>query len=252
LRRKESAGVRHDWVKLFRKTLDSQVFSDAELFRLWIYLLVRANFKPSYFRGQEIARGQVAFSHRLLVDALGISKGKLDRDLKRLVAMKSITIQAGRSFTVATICNYERYQGADDEQRGANGAQVGRKRGAGGAQDGRERGANGDIHKKDKNLRREEGKKTQRAKFIPPTVDEVRAYCVERGNSVDPEHFCDHYEASGWRRSKGGEIRDWRASIRVWEKYQRDGTAPQRRNQSGDPRGNLDLLNQVLGNGSHA
>lgn len=56
-----------------------------------------------------------------------------------------------------------------------------------------------------------------RARFVPPTVDEVRAYCLERKNSVDPERFIDYYQANGWRVGKN-PMKDWRAAVRNWEK----------------------------------
>ena len=35
------------------------------------------------------------------------------------------------------------------------------------------------------------GRKTTRKRFSPPTVDQVREYCWERGNNVDPQRFVD-------------------------------------------------------------
>ena len=58
-------------------------------------------------------------------------------------------------------------------------------------------------------------------RFIPPTLQEVEAYCFERANRVDPEAFVDHYAANGWMRGKS-KIRDWRACVRTWEKSERD------------------------------
>lgn len=55
-------------------------------------------------------------------------------------------------------------------------------------------------------------------RFVPPTVEEVRAYCAERGNRVDPERFVDHYAASGWKRNRGVPLIDWKAAVRNWEK----------------------------------
>lgn len=56
-----------------------------------------------------------------------------------------------------------------------------------------------------------------RSRFVRPTVEEVRAYCVERNNHVDPVDFVDHYEANGWKRGKT-PISDWKACVRTWEK----------------------------------
>ncbi len=55
-------------------------------------------------------------------------------------------------------------------------------------------------------------------RFVPPTVEQVRVYCEERGNRVDPERFVNHYEASGWKRNRGVPLIDWKAAVRNWEK----------------------------------
>ena len=59
--------------------------------------------------------------------------------------------------------------------------------------------------------------KPPRTRFIPPTLEEVAAYCRERGNKVDPQRFHDFYSANGWRQGRGKPIRDWRAAVRTWE-----------------------------------
>ena len=49
-------------------------------------------------------------------------------------------------------------------------------------------------------------------KLAPPTLDEVLDYCRSRDSAVDPEQFCDHYAANGWRQANGNPIKDWRAA----------------------------------------
>ena len=69
-----------------------------------------------------------------------------------------------------------------------------------------------------------EEKKTDKppraTRFTPPSVDEVRAYCAERRNSVDAQRFVDFYQSKGWRIGKE-TMRDWKAAVRTWER--RDG-----------------------------
>ena len=60
---------------------------------------------------------------------------------------------------------------------------------------------------------------TRTRRFTPPTVDEVRAYCKERGNGVDPQRFVDYYSSNGWMVGKT-KMKDWKAAVRTWE--QRD------------------------------
>jgi uncharacterized protein YdaU (DUF1376 family) len=62
-------------------------------------------------------------------------------------------------------------------------------------------------------------------RFVPPSVSEVKAYCDERRNRVDPQSFVDHYTANGWMRGKT-KLKDWRAAVRTWERNDdRSGTA---------------------------
>lgn len=56
------------------------------------------------------------------------------------------------------------------------------------------------------------------ARFVPPTVEEVQAYCAERGNKVDAQRFVDFYTANGWHQGRGKPIKDWRAAVRTWER----------------------------------
>jgi hypothetical protein len=59
-------------------------------------------------------------------------------------------------------------------------------------------------------------KRSSRKPFNPPTVEEVREYCTERGNGVDPEAFVDFYSSKGWMIGKN-KMKDWKAAVRTWE-----------------------------------
>ena len=58
----------------------------------------------------------------------------------------------------------------------------------------------------------------KRKRFTPPTVEEVRAYCQERNNGIDPEAFVDYYTARGWKYGQGKPVADWKAAVRTWER----------------------------------
>ena len=57
--------------------------------------------------------------------------------------------------------------------------------------------------------------------FIPPSEDDVRAYCQERGNSVDPIAFVNFYQSKGWKVGKD-KMTDWKAAVRTWERKQNE------------------------------
>jgi hypothetical protein len=52
--------------------------------------------------------------------------------------------------------------------------------------------------------------------FKKPTVDEVKIYCQERNNVINPQVFIDFYESKGWLVGKS-KMKDWKAAIRTWE-----------------------------------
>lgn len=61
--------------------------------------------------------------------------------------------------------------------------------------------------------------KEPRPRFRKPTVEEIAAYCKERGNSIDPNRFYDYYESNGWMVGKT-KIKDWKSAVRTWETNQ--------------------------------
>ena len=58
--------------------------------------------------------------------------------------------------------------------------------------------------------------------FTPPNIQDVRAYCKERGNKVDPENFWDFYQSKNWMIGKN-KMKDWKAAVRTWERSEAKG-----------------------------
>lgn len=87
--------------------------------------------------------------------------------------------------------------------------------------------------------------------FTPPTVEEVRTYCMERGNLVDPEQFVDFYTSKGWKVGNQ-RMKDWKAAVRTWERNgnhqinrkTKKVTADNYTAPLGD--GDIDLLEKIL------
>ena len=63
---------------------------------------------------------------------------------------------------------------------------------------------------------KQETKKQITSKFIPPTIIEIKDYCTERKNRVDPNKFYNHYESNGWLVGKN-KMKNWKAAVRNWE-----------------------------------
>lgn len=69
-------------------------------------------------------------------------------------------------------------------------------------------------------------------RFVPPTLEEVQAYCIERNNNVDPQRFIDYYTSIGWMVGKNKKMKDWKASIRTWERTEKERQPNQQKHGS--------------------
>lgn len=68
-----------------------------------------------------------------------------------------------------------------------------------------------------KEKEKENSKENKGGRFAPPSLDEIKDYCLERNNKVDPEGFYDFYQSKGWKVGNS-PMKDWKAAIRTWEK----------------------------------
>ena len=89
--------------------------------------------------------------------------------------------------------------------------------------------------------------------FQKPSLEEIRQYCISRGNQVDPEQFFNFYESKGWIIGKS-PMKDWRAAVRTWEKREKEipqrKRSPLTKNESVLEH-NLKVMDQMFGTNLH-
>ena len=71
----------------------------------------------------------------------------------------------------------------------------------------------------------QDNKKDSPKRFVPPSLEEVQAYCSERGNGIDAQSFIDFYASKGWMVGKT-KMTDWKAAVRTWESRKRKQSRP--------------------------
>lgn len=71
----------------------------------------------------------------------------------------------------------------------------------------------------DKDKDEDKEKRSKRTRFVPPTLEEVEDYVLERGSAVDPRKFWEYFDAGGWKDAKGNPVRNWKQKLLTWEKY---------------------------------
>ena len=144
-------------------------------------------------------------------------------DMERLADASAIAFELSKPNLDAS-----RKKAKSGKKGGANGKQTESKTEANGKQTESKK-ENEKENKKEKedeclkeNIKEKADKPPRAMRFTPPTVEDVKAYCEERGNSVDPERFFDFYSSKGWMVGKN-RMKDWKAAVRNWERDRKEG-----------------------------
>jgi hypothetical protein len=119
-----------------RYIFDDPLLHNGTHFHAWLWLVSEAAWKPRRVivtNGRtleivELGRGQLSHSRRYIAKAWGWSEKRVRTFLNRLEKVGMIDFQAGRHQTVISICNYDIYQPARDDEGRQTGPQTGRQR----------------------------------------------------------------------------------------------------------------------------
>lgn len=60
-------------------------------------------------------------------------------------------------------------------------------------------------------------KKSRSKKFVPPTLDEVKAYVQENSLNVDADFFYKYYATNDWYDSNGKPVKSWKHKCLTWD-----------------------------------
>ena len=112
------------WIKLFRNFTKWEWYSDSESVHLFLHLLLKANHKDRKWRGITIKRGQLVTSYGNLSNTLNISVQKIRTRLLNMQESGELTYQSTSKYSIITICNYDSYQGLENENNTANNNQI--------------------------------------------------------------------------------------------------------------------------------
>ena len=107
-----------NWIKLHRKIIDSRVFADADLLKIWLWCLCRASYRERQFLGGTLQPGQFITGRHSASTELGIPPSTFLRRLKRLEQWDMIAITPSNQYSIITILNWSSYQHADGDTNG--------------------------------------------------------------------------------------------------------------------------------------
>ena len=82
--------------------------------------------------------------------------------------------------------------------------------------------ANGEIEKDiEIEIEKEIEKRDRKKRFVPPTLEEVKAYVKEKGYNVDAEYFFQYYTAGDWKDSEGKPVQNWKQKLITWSRKEK-------------------------------
>lgn len=105
------------YVKIHRRMLGWEWYTDANVMRVFLHCLLNASFQAHQWRGVTIERGQFITSVAALAGELELTPMQVRTALGKLQSTNEITITATNKNSVITICNYGDYQDDTDGQQ---------------------------------------------------------------------------------------------------------------------------------------
>lgn len=204
------------FIVLRRKMLEWEWYSDPKTVTVWLYLLLRANWKPNRWRGIEIGRGQTLETYPKIAKATGLSVQSVRTALFHLKSTGEITTESTGYGTLISITQYSKYQDLSDDIN----RQINRQINTLSTDDQQTiNSTRTNITKKQSNnIVCEEyisNTESNQKHSSPPTLADIESFVYENGLVVDPKYFFDYYESAGWKS-------DWKARLRRWDKEDRE------------------------------
>lgn len=102
--------MKQGFLRISRNIVDWDWYTDANTFRVFMHLLLTANYKDCNYKGVEVKRGQVATSRMEIAKALRMSEQNVRTSLSHLKSTSEITSKSTNKLTIITLCKYDSWQ----------------------------------------------------------------------------------------------------------------------------------------------
>ena len=196
------------FIKLYNKMLSWEWYDDVNTCRVFIHCLLKANWQPTKWHGIQLKAGQFVTSLTTLAEETCLTVSQVRTALEHLQSTNEIANKSQSKYRIITVNSWDEYQGNDKQI--ANKSQSNRRVIATDTEDIEDtESINININNKKSGV------------FHPPSVEDVKAYCLERKNNVDPVSFINFYASKGWMVGKN-KMKDWKACVRTWEQRHKD------------------------------
>lgn len=197
------------YIKVFRQMLNWGWYGDTNTFRVFMHILLRANYEPSEYRGHRIEAGECVFGRRKWAKELGLSERQVRTAIEHLQSTHEIAIKTTNKFSIITVVKWEFWQIEEGQATHKT------------------------THKKSNNRPTTDQQPTTSKEYKNtttkykhsmghPKLEDVRTYVTEKKLIIDPDYFFDYYETAGWVDNKGKPIQNWKLKALNWNKREEE------------------------------
>lgn len=117
--------MKGNFISLNRKILEWRWYNRPNTFRLFVHILLKANYKDKEWESILVKRGTFVTSIAKLSSDLGLSPKKIRTSIRHLTETKEVSIKANRNYTLITVNKYDSYQFTEEEgKQRANQGQI--------------------------------------------------------------------------------------------------------------------------------
>jgi hypothetical protein len=208
------------YVKLWRKTLDSGLIKNHNVWIFWTWCLLKANHrheKTQVVGYQEVTLnpGEFVFGRKAASIETGLSEQTIRTCINFLKNSKNLTIKPTNKFSIISITNWDTYQQTEEQNNQQSNTQLTSSQPTTNQQVTTNKNEKND--KNEKNVKKCIGKNS---KFSPPAVEQVIQFFLDNGFSESSARKAfSYYQDGDWKDSRGTQVRNWKQKMRgVWFK----------------------------------
>lgn len=194
------------YIKLHRQMTEWEWYSDANTMRVFLHILLTANYRPSRYKGIEIGVGEAVIGRKALADKLGLSERQVRTALEHLKSTNEISIKSTNRFSVVHVENWAKWQLCECQSTNKK-------------SDNESNRSPSEVQQP--TTPKEYKKERKKEYIIPPTLEMVSDYIQERHNGIDPQDFWNFYESKGWMVGKN-KMKNWHSAIHTWERNRKN------------------------------
>jgi len=115
--------MHNGYVKLWRKTVDSQIFQNESLLKVWVWCLMKANHKDKWtnlktgkgFTEIKVLKGQFIFGRRSAAKELKMKPSSIRNRMEKLKNIGNLDMQPDTHYSLITIANWDIYQSENNK-----------------------------------------------------------------------------------------------------------------------------------------